>query len=84
MKFKFQISKIYAALAARLKKFMLFLGLHAFWVILFLIFIDLLLGGFVFYKYGFLVEKEKPNITENILKFNEKIYNEVLMELQAK
>ena len=60
------------------------LGLHAFGLILLLIFIDFILGGFIFYKYVFLAESEEPKITETILKFNVGAYQNVMGEIQAR
>ncbi len=60
------------------------LGLNAFLLVLILVIVNFIFGGFVFYKYVFLAEKEAPKITENILKFNYKTYYGVLEELRIK
>ena len=78
------ISDVSKTLAAKTKKILWILGLHAFLLILFLVFVDFILGSFIFYKYVFLAEKEEPKVTENILKFDDKAYQEVLGELQAR
>lgn len=78
------ISDILKTLFARIKKILWNLGLHAFSIILLFIFIDFIFGGVIFYKYVFSAEKEEPKVTENILKFDEKTYLEVLGELQAR
>jgi hypothetical protein len=82
MKLKFDFPKIIEAVKSGIKRFLWNLGLNAFSVILLLILIDLILGGIVFYKYVFLAEQEQPNITGSILKFDDKIYKEVLQDLQ--
>ena len=74
---------ILKALNMRIKKILWLLGLHAFLLILFFIFVDFILGGFIFYKYVFLAEKEEPEITKNIIKFDYETYNYVLERLQA-
>ncbi len=84
MKIAFNASKILFKCANGTKKILWILGSRAFWVILFFIFIDLILGGLVFYKYVFLAEKEKPAISQKIIKFDEKTYQEVLIKLQTK
>lgn len=70
--------------SARIKKIFWVLGLYAFLVILFFIFIDFILGGFIFYKYVFLTEKAEPKITQTILKFNTGAYQNVMREIQAR
>jgi hypothetical protein len=78
------ISDISKTLAARIKKTIWILGLHAFPLILFLVFVDLVLGSFIFYNYVLLAEKGEPKVTENILRFDNKTYQDVLTELQAR
>ena len=78
------ISDILKEITTRIKKTFWILGLYAFWVILFFIFINFILGGFVFYKYVFLAESEEPKITETILKFNVGAYQNVMKEIQAR
>lgn len=80
----FDFSKILGKLAATSKKIVWSLGLYAFWVILFLILIDFVLGGIVFYKYVFLAENEEPGGAKNVIKFDETTYQEVLKELELK
>ena len=81
MKSTSDISKM---LIGRIEKTIWFLGLHAFLLILFLVFVDFMLGGFVFYKYVLMAEREEAVVTENIIKFNDTAYNTVLIELQTK
>jgi len=64
------------------------LGERSFLTFLGFLLIALILGGLIFYKYSFLVEKEPPTkIGEGVekpLKFNEKNYQEVLEIWQEK
>lgn len=75
---------ILKTLTVKIKKALWILGLHAFSLILFLVLVDIILGGFIFYKYVFLTEKEEPKVTENIFKFDTKTYQDVLKELQTR
>lgn len=77
------VSNILNESAARIKKIFWALGLHAFLLILILIFLDFILGGLVFYKYVFLAEMENPAAAGNIIKFNTKTYQEVLLQRQT-
>lgn len=64
--------------AVGLKKLPYFLGLNAFLFFIVLVLIDLLVGGFLFYKYAYLTQKEQPkNNLEQII-FNEENYRQVL------
>ncbi len=54
------------------------LGSRAFLFILVLILIDLAIGGFIFYKYVFLAEKQNFVPAKNVIKFDAKTYQEVL------
>ena len=78
------MSKIFGSLADRIKKTLWILGLRAFWVILFLVAIDLILGGFVMCKYVFLAENESPKISNKVIKFDGAAYQQVLDELKAR
>ena len=60
------------------------LGEHSFLTFLGFLLIALILGGLIFYKYSFLVEKEKPEVLEKPLKFKEKTYEAVLETWQEK
>jgi len=66
------------------KKFPRVLGENSFLTFLGLLFVSLVLGIFVFYKFSFLVSKEKPEITEESLQFQEKTYQAVLDEWQKR
>lgn len=78
------ISYTLKILDARIKKIIWVLGLHAFSLILLFVFIDFIVGGFVFYKYIFLAGREEFILTENIIRFDEATYKKVLGELQAR
>ena len=75
------INDIFNGLLVKAQKFLWFLGLHAFSFILFFVFLSFILGIGIFYKYVFLAERVKPTVTENVIKFNVKTYQEVLKEL---
>jgi len=68
----------------RVRKFLWILGLHAFSLILFFVFLDFILGGIIFYQYVFLAENESPRVAGNTLKFNVQTYQQVLGELQTR
>lgn len=76
------ISDILKNLTAGSKNILWKLGLHAFWVILFFVLIDFIIGGFIFYKYVFLAERAVPQASENIIKFDSKAYQSVLEKIQ--
>lgn len=66
----------------KIQKVLWILGKRAFLCILILILIDILIGGFLFYKYVFLIEnKEIENISAPN-KFQENIYISVVEEWQ--
>lgn len=67
-----------------LKKLPRTLGEKNFLTFLGLLLIALIFSGFIFYKYSFLAEKEKLEVLEKPLKFNEKVYQEVLKIWQEK
>ncbi len=60
------------------------LGKNIFLTFLGLLLISLIFSGFIFYKYNILVEGEKPEITEQSLKFKENIYQTILNEWQKR
>jgi len=68
-------------LIGKIEKSIWVLGLHAFSLIILFIIIDLILGSIVFYNYVFLTEKENPNTTESILRFDDKTYKSVIEKL---
>jgi len=67
-----------------LKKLPRTLGEKSFLTFLGLLLISLIFSGFIFYKYSFLAEKEKLEVLEKPLKFNEKVYQDVLKIWQEK
>ena len=77
-KIKFNKIKIF------FKKLPRILGENAFLTFLFLLFISLILGGIIFYKYSILAEKAEPRIIEKPLQFEEKIYRKILNEWDAR
>lgn len=66
------------------KKLPRVLGENSFLTFLGLLFVSLVLGALVFYKFSFLVGKEKPEITEGSFRFQEKTYQAVLDEWQKR
>ena len=71
-------------ITAKTKEILWILGLHAFLIILLLVFLDIIFGGFILYRYVFLAEKEEPVATGSVIKFDSKSYQDVLEELQAR
>ena len=67
-----------------IKKIIWSLEDYAFSLILFFIFIDVLFGGYVLYKYVILAEQKQPIVAEGIIKFDNIAYQNVLTELQAR
>ncbi len=60
------------------------LASHAFLIIIFFIFLYLLVGVYLFYTYGILVEGEAPKIVDNTIEFNYSAYEGVLRAWEAK
>lgn len=54
------------------------LAKHVFLTFLVLIFIAFILGGFIFYKYSFLVEKIEPQITKNPFQIEKNLFQKIL------
>lgn len=69
---------------ANAKKILWIIGRRAFAVVLILILIDILLGGFLFYKYIFLAEKEKPNVDGAYFRFDDDSYQKILTQWQSR
>ncbi len=69
---------------AKIKKLPWILAEHAFLTFLFFLFLVLILGGFIFYKYSILVEKKEPEILGKTFQFEEKTYQEILKEWQER
>ena len=66
------------------KKLPKLLAKHPFSTFFGLLAVDLILGGFVFYKYVFLIEKLETQTPGNIFKFDETTYQEVLNQWQQR
>lgn len=69
----------------KLKKFIIFskklpriLAGNSFLTFLALTFFAAVFGGLVFYKYSILSERTKPEVSQEVLNFNEKNFQEVL------
>ena len=60
------------------------LGKHAFSTFLALLLLSLALGGFCFYKYGFLSERAELAIPKKPLQLNEEMYNRILGEWESR
>jgi len=71
-------------LVAKIKEAIWTLGTRAFLLVLVLILIDLIFGGFVYYKYVFLAENKEVRVSESIIKFNENAYQQAVKELRAR
>lgn len=69
---------------AKLRKIIWFLGEHAFGLILSIVLLELLLGGFIFYKCAFLAEKAEPEIGSDNFEFKESAYQEILKEWEQR
>ncbi len=69
---------------ANAKKILWIIGRHAFAVILILILLDVLFGGFLFYKYVYSAENKNPDIDGNYFKFNDTAYQQVLTQWQSR
>jgi len=68
----------------KVKKIPIFLAEKAFLVSILFIFLSLILGTIVFYKYGILVQKFPITIQEKPSNFKEKDYHEMLKILQER
>ena len=60
------------------------IGLHAFSAVLILILLDVLFGGFIFYKYIFLAKNQKPEINTASFQFEDDPYQKVLNQWQER
>jgi len=66
------------------KKLPRIFGEHAFLTFLGLLVAALIWGGFIFYQYSILIERAGAGVPGQALKFNEKVYQEVLQIWQEK
>jgi len=69
---------------ASTKKILWIVGRHAFLTVLILIFLDVILGGLLFYKYIYLAEKESPAINASVFQFDENSYQKVLTQWESR
>jgi len=69
--------------AKGIKDFLCTACYRAFFIILFFVFIDIVIGEFIFYKYVFLAETQKIDAQEDILKFDKETYQSVLEKLPS-
>ena len=70
--------------AKNVKKVFWFLGSHVFFVILTLIFLDIMFGGFLLYRYTFFAKIQDSGAPAQNFRFEESAYKNVLVELQAR
>jgi len=84
MKFIFSKIKIFRIKTDKIKNAPWVLGLNAFWIIIFLIFVEIAVGEFLFYKYVFLVGNNELKTIDYNLKFKNNIYQRVLEKWQEK
>ena len=59
-----------------------YLAEHAFLIFLVLVFISLIFGGFLFYKYSFLIDKNEPKIDIAVVRLNEGLCQKVVAQWQ--
>ncbi len=60
------------------------LGEHSFLSFLGLLFLSLILAGFLYYKYDILVKKEEPEVLITPLKFKEDVFQEILKKWEER
>lgn len=63
---------------AGIKKIPLFLGIHAFLIILFLVLADLIFGAYLFYKYIYVAQNQAPEMISGQIIFDEENYQFIL------
>lgn len=66
-----------------IKKLPLTLASHAFSLILLFILCDIMIGGFLFYQYVFLVTSYQPEALPSTVTFKSVLYQDVLNQWQA-
>ncbi|MCX6719920.1 MAG: hypothetical protein NTV36_02325 [Candidatus Staskawiczbacteria bacterium] len=76
----FQIKRVGKIIA----NFCWFLGAYAFWVILFLIFLDILAGAIFFYNYEIKAKNAVNNNTKAVILFNDKSYQDIISAWQER
>jgi len=75
------LTDIAKKILSKIKCFFWVLGLHAFGLILVVIFIEVLIGGFMFYRYVIVAQEHIPQVEGTIIQFNENAYNSLLSRL---
>ena len=73
-----------AKITVLLKKLPRFLAANAFLISLGLILLTLIISGFIFYKYSFLVLQKEPGTSEKPLYFREKVFQDILKIWEAR
>lgn len=68
----------------KIKKIPWILGKNVFLCILIFILIDMLIGGFLLYRYVFLIGVKELNIASTSNKFDENIYQSVLKQMEKR
>ncbi len=76
--------KLFSIRLDKLRKIPWILGLSAFWIILLAVFVELIIGGLLFYKYAILVINDEQKTIDYNLKFKTGIYQKVLEEWQKR
>jgi len=69
-------------LFSKLKNTVWFLGIYSSLLLTLFIFLSFLLAGIVFYKYVYLVEKKEAIISQDVIKFDNTAYQEILERFQ--
>jgi len=73
-----KITKKTQQIALGIRKALWFMGEHAFAIVLVLIFLDIVFGGFLVYKYSILAETQKAKIDISSFQFKEGAYQAIL------
>ena len=81
---KLSIRPNFKKLKSFLGKMPLSLAKHSFVVTIALFFVALIVGGLVYYQYFFLIQKKELNSTRQPLRFEEKIFQELIVEKQKR
>lgn len=60
------------------------LGSKAFWIIIIILLLELLFGGFLFYKYVFLTAQQNSEVISSSYKFKENFYQNIVLSWQQR
>lgn len=60
------------------------LGSKAFWIIMMILLLELLFGGFLFYKYVFLTAQQNLEVVSSSYKFKENFYQNIVLSWQQR